>query len=361
MLPASNRGAGMTMGMPDVCLTPAPPGPPVPVPYPNMGMNAMAVPFSPNVLVSSVPALNQGSSIPMTTGDEGGVAHPTIKGPARFTMGNPIVQVNNLPGICLTCPTTGNNMNDALGAVLVPSVTNVFFTAAGGVAPARGPVDAAGVARLGAAIEGARVEARLVGDRVAVVRPDVIAFATPAAVGEAIVRLARDAGPRGLAGVVLDLRGCPGGDLGAAIDLASDFLPLGAVVARVVDAEGDERAIRARDAALFDEPVAVLVDEGTASAAEVLAGALQDHGRAALVGRATYGKGTVERLAGRADAPGAAYATVARVKLPGGREIEGRGLAPDVALQGAELPRAAIEAAIGPALGAAAIAILAAT
>ena len=88
MLPASNRGAGMSMGFPDVCNTPAGPVT-VPVPYPNIAMNAMAAPFSPNVLLTMMPALNTGSIIPMTSGDEPGVAHPTIKGPCRYTMITP--------------------------------------------------------------------------------------------------------------------------------------------------------------------------------------------------------------------------------------------------------------------------------
>ncbi len=63
MLPASNKGAGMNIGFPDVCLTPAAPAP-VPVPYPNMAMNAMAAPFAATVKVSMMNALNMGSQIP---------------------------------------------------------------------------------------------------------------------------------------------------------------------------------------------------------------------------------------------------------------------------------------------------------
>src|SRR5262245_907327 len=126
MLPASNRGAGMNMGFPDVCNTPVGPAT-APLPYPNIAMNAQAVPFSPIVKVSMMPALNMGSQIPMTIGDEAGVAHPTIKGPGRYTVGNPIVSIDGMPAINLGCPTTGNNMNNGLGAVLVPSAVNVFY------------------------------------------------------------------------------------------------------------------------------------------------------------------------------------------------------------------------------------------
>ncbi|HVY47245.1 MAG TPA: DUF4150 domain-containing protein, partial [Minicystis sp.] len=209
MLPASNRGVGETFGFPDVCLTPAGPAV-VPVPYPNIGMNAMAVPFSPNVLLTMMPALNMGSEIPLTMGDQAGVAHPTIMGAARYTMGNPIVKVNMLPAINLLCPTTGNNMNDGLGAVLVPSVTNVFFTSAAPAAPHVGRLDRASLDRLAAAMAAADDDVTLRG-AVAIVRPGPFAFATPARVGEALAR----AGD--VAGVVFDLRGHPGGDLDAAL------------------------------------------------------------------------------------------------------------------------------------------------
>ena len=65
MMPASNKGVGMSLGFPDVCTTPAAPSP-VPIPYPNMAMNAMAVPFAPNVMISMMPGLNMSSRIPMT-------------------------------------------------------------------------------------------------------------------------------------------------------------------------------------------------------------------------------------------------------------------------------------------------------
>ena len=69
MLPASNRGAGMNVGFPDVCLTPAAPSP-IPIPYPNFAMNAQAAPFATSVFISMMNALNMASMIPVTTGDE---------------------------------------------------------------------------------------------------------------------------------------------------------------------------------------------------------------------------------------------------------------------------------------------------
>src|ERR1700722_18601173 len=109
MLPASNKGVGMNMGFPDVCLTPAGPVP-VPIPYPNMAMHAMAAPFVPTVLITSMPALNMGSIIPLTLGDQPGVANPLFMQMGMFTMGDPVVMISGLPGVTLTSPTSGNMM-----------------------------------------------------------------------------------------------------------------------------------------------------------------------------------------------------------------------------------------------------------
>jgi carboxyl-terminal processing protease len=319
----------MTIGFPDVCNTPAGPVT-VPIPYPNIGTNAMAAPFSPNVLVTMMPALNMGSVIPMTSGDEAGVAHPMIKGPARFTMGNPIVKVNFLPGINLTCPTTGNNMNNALGAVLVPSVTNVFFTLASPTPAGLDPLDRSALDAIAGALDRPAVEARLLEPGVGLVRLTVFAFETPALVGRAIEELSAASG--GLSALIFDLRENPGGDLAAAADLASDFLPAGAVLYRAVDADGDELPVRARRGLLHATPLVLLVSGATASAAEIFAGALRHHSRAILVGRRTFGKASAQRVLPREDAPGALYATVASVRLPDGANIHGAGLEPDIPL-----------------------------
>jgi len=329
VLPASNRGAGGTIGFPDVCLTPAVPAP-IPVPYPNLGLNAMAAPFSPNVLFTGMPALNMMSMIPMTSGNEGGVAHPMIKGPARFTMGNPIVKVNYLPAISLTCPTTGNNMNNPLGAVLVPSITNVFLTASPALAPDPGPLDRGALETLADALAVPDVLACLDEGGVGVVRIAAFGFTTAARVRAALRGLAREAREARLTSVVLDLRGSPGGDLEAACDVAADFLPRGAVVARFIEGDGDETRRIARNEPLFaDVPLTVRIDGRTASAAEVLAAALQDHGRARIVGERSYGKGTAQRVLGSQRSPGADYATVGEVVRPSGQAIDGVGVTPD--------------------------------
>ncbi len=96
----------MNLGFPDVCLTPVGPVT-VPIPYPNLAMHAMAAPFSPNVMVTGTPALSMASEIPLTLGDSAGVAHPILMETGAFTLGNPTVMVNMLPGICSSAPRPG--------------------------------------------------------------------------------------------------------------------------------------------------------------------------------------------------------------------------------------------------------------
>jgi carboxyl-terminal processing protease len=322
MLPASNAGAGMNVGFPDVCLTPVGPVP-APVPYPNLAENAEAVPFAENVLVSFVPGLNMGAEIPMTLGDQAGVDSP-FGGPGRYTVGNPTVLINALPAINLTCPTTGNDFINGLGAVLVPSVTNVFYTRAG--APRPGPVDAEALAGISRALTEPVSTEILSPDGVAMVTVPVFSSGVPARVFSAVSRWGRAR----VSAMIVDLRGCPGGELVAALELAGDFLSHGALIATARDAEGDETVYRAQQETPYSFPLVVLVDGDTASAAEIFAGALQAHGRALVVGQRTRGKGTAQKVLPGSDRPGARYATVASFTLPDGRPLDGRGVQPDV-------------------------------
>ena len=115
---------GMTMAMPDVCLTPAPPAPPLPIPYPNMGQLMMATPPVPTVLVCGVPALNKASMVAISSGDEpgvnGGVISGVFIGPVEFVMGSMVVTIGGQPAVRLGDPIKGNDGN-AFGSVIVPS------------------------------------------------------------------------------------------------------------------------------------------------------------------------------------------------------------------------------------------------
>ncbi|MEJ2209149.1 MAG: S41 family peptidase [Anaerolineae bacterium] len=142
----------------------------------------------------------------------------------------------------------------------------------------------------------------------------------------------QDLSEQGMTSLVLDLRGNGGGLFDAAIDVASEFLSDGVVVYQVE--KGDRETVyqvRGRTT-LPDAPMVVLVDGGTASASEIVAGALQDRGRAALIGTTTYGKGSVQSVYDLSDGS-SVHITHAQWFTPYRRAISGQGLAPDVEVQ----------------------------
>lgn len=132
-------------------------------------------------------------------------------------------------------------------------------------------------------------------------------------------------------GIILDLRSNPGGLLDTAIDVASFFLREG-VVADMVDNQEKHTVYSVKPGQITtDLPLVVLVDGYSASASEVLTGALQDYGRATIAGARTFGKGSVNILRQLKDGSGI-YITTARWLTPDGRLIEGEGLEPDYTL-----------------------------
>jgi len=136
--------------------------------------------------------------------------------------------------------------------------------------------------------------------------------------------------------LILDLRDATGGDLFEALDIAALFLPEGAHLATLVARGGVTKTLRAPAGTDLEQPLILLIGPGTASAAEILAGILRDHGRARLVGQTTYGKcdsqtdvrlsdGSVLRFTNRA------------VRLPSGEHCSGVGVAPDLSVDTATL------------------------
>ena len=133
----------------------------------------------------------------------------------------------------------------------------------------------------------------------------------------------------GAEGLVLDLRNNGGGLVTAAVSIVSEFVEEGVVI-RWVDAHGDETVEYVDgEGTAYDLPLVVLVNGFSASASEVVAGALQDHGRARIVGARTFGKGAVNLLRDLESGAGLNL-TIARWLTPDGRTIEGRGIEPDV-------------------------------
>ena len=136
---------------------------------------------------------------------------------------------------------------------------------------------------------------------------------------------------RQASGIILDLRSNPGGLLSTVVAVTSFFLKEGVVV-DIVDNEGNSFAYPVEPGQVAtDLPVVVLVNEYSASGSEVLAGALQDYGRAVIAGKKTYGKGSANQMYGLEDGS-ALYITYARWLTPKGRLIEGEGLPPDYEL-----------------------------
>jgi len=139
----------------------------------------------------------------------------------------------------------------------------------------------------------------------------------------------------GMPNLILDLRGNPGGFLEAAVDIASWFLPEGKVVVREnFGDEREERVYRSRGYDIFTDSLnfAILIDQGSASASEILAGALSEHGKATLVGDETFGKGSVQELIA-ITSDSSLKLTVARWLTPNGRSISEQKLSPDIPVE----------------------------
>ena len=141
---------------------------------------------------------------------------------------------------------------------------------------------------------------------------------------DAIRRFEKD----GVDGYVLDLRFNPGGLLEASVDIARQWLNKGTIVSTRTR-EGIRDVRRATGSAITNKPVVVLVNEGSASASEILSGALQDNNRAKLVGQKTFGKGLVQSVRGLADGSGITV-TIAKYLTPKGTDIHKNGIKPDI-------------------------------
>jgi carboxyl-terminal processing protease len=134
---------------------------------------------------------------------------------------------------------------------------------------------------------------------------------------------------QGLTALILDLRGNGGGLLDAAVDVSSEFLT-GGVVAYQVEKGIDDQPLSVKLGAKFVRgPMVLLVDGGSASASEIVAGALQDRGRAVMIGQKTFGKGSVQSVHDLSDGS-SVHITYARWITPKRRQIDGEGLIPDL-------------------------------
>lgn len=297
MLLASNRNGGSILNDPDPCLNS----------WRNFAFMTDALSFSYNVTNYGGNLIFLASVLAVSHGDEPDTPlyAPTI-GPAFFPLGIAKVLLNGNPGITVACPSISNAGNAVQGQVSVPSPANVYMMFERPAADARQLLGRAPhlEPRRDASGSSLRIE-RFTSDLPAVVH--------------ALLQ-AGDEEP-----LTLDLRGNPGGDVHAAIELAGAFLERGTVIATLLDADGDATVYRARGNHPYGMPLTLLVDAHTASAAELFAGALVQSGRARLSGGPTYGKGTIDVIV-ETRAGGALRWRVGEGLLPDGSPIAGRGI-----------------------------------
>ena len=156
-------------------------------------------------------------------------------------------------------------------------------------------------------------------------------------VGKALKALHKEAGKEGLKGLVLDLRNNPGGVLGSAIDVTDHFIDEGLVVYTEGKMPSSFNRYEATDSDTADDTrMVVLINSGSASASEIVAGALQDHKRAVIMGTRSFGKGSVQTVLPLAKER-AIKLTTARYFTPNGRSIQAQGIEPDIIVRRAKI------------------------
>lgn len=225
----------------------------------------------------------------------------------------------------------GMSLNDAVTLMRGAKGTTIDLTIVREGTP--GPID---VTLTRDVIKVQSVRHRLLGPGYGYLRIAQFQNETGRDVARALERLARENhGP--LLGVVLDLRNNPGGVLQSSVEVADAFLDGGLIVytrGRIADAGG---SFRAQPGDLLDGgPVVVLINGGSASASEIVAGALQDHKRAVIVGTDSFGKGSVQTVLPLGE-DRAIKLTTARYYTPNGRSIQAQGIAPDIVIERATI------------------------
>jgi carboxyl-terminal processing protease len=175
------------------------------------------------------------------------------------------------------------------------------------------------------------VRSRVEGDDVGFVRISQFNEQTSEGLKKAIADITAQVGKDKLRGYILDLRNNPGGLLDQAIAVSDAFLERGEIVStRGRNAEETQR-YSARPGDLTNgKPVIVLINGGSASASEIVAGALQDHKRAAILGTRSFGKGSVQTIIPLGNNNGALRLTTARYYTPSGKSIQAKGIVPDI-------------------------------
>jgi len=182
------------------------------------------------------------------------------------------------------------------------------------------------------------VKARLLEDNFGYIRITSFQSKTGDNLNKEVMTLIKESKDKKLRGMVLDLRNNPGGVLSAAVDVSDAFLTKGLIVYT----EGRDKASRLKFSATPDDlisgaPLVVLVNGGSASASEIVAGALQDHNRAIIMGQKTFGKGSVQTILPMNNSNSALKLTTARYFTPSGRSIQAEGIEPHIKLEAVKI------------------------
>jgi carboxyl-terminal processing protease len=252
-------------------------------------------------------------------------SHPKIISPIDDT---PAARAGLKPGDVILRidghPTEGMTLKDAVDQLRGPAGTKVRVLI---LRLGQRPFE---VSLTRAVIKVASVKSRLEPGRVGYIRISTFAEKTQSEFVDALDHLKREAGGR-LEGLVLDLRNDPGGLLDTAVRVAGDFLDGGVIVSTHGRNPGEDETYTAQAEGdrVRGVPVMVLVNGASASASEIVAGALQDRHRATILGTRSFGKGSVQTII-PLDGHGALRLTTARYYTPAGRSIQGMGIAPDV-------------------------------
>lgn len=175
------------------------------------------------------------------------------------------------------------------------------------------------------------VRARVEGDDIAYIRITTFNEQTTEGLKREMAALTTQIGPDKLKGYIVDLRNNPGGLLEEAVSVSDAFLDRGEIVStRGRNAEETQRRTAKAGDLAKGKPVIVLINGGSASASEIVAGALQDHKRATLVGTRSFGKGSVQTIIPLGSGNGALRLTTARYFTPSGKSIQAKGISPDI-------------------------------
>ncbi len=219
--------------------------------------------------------------------------------------------------------TEGWTLEKASSRIRGPAGTTVILT----IGREDGTVKEIPLVRQRIQIEAVRSEYRAA-EKVGYVRILRFDFDTPGLLGKALFSFPLTE----LAGLVIDLRGNPGGILSSAVEAASYFVDRGVIVITRGPSFG-ERSYRSRGNSLPNLPLAVLVNKGTASAAEIMAGAIRDYKVGVLIGSPTFGKGLVQEIVMRLSDGGAIKLTTAEYLTPNKQSVQDVGLTPDILVE----------------------------